>query len=212
MPGRLKDGYATVTPRPQTSIWAARFKHKMVTIADLLISFRVNCRRATLAIPRCSPIIPRWNRTNLLRLIRSPCCRYNTGPRHRRSLLLAPFIPPANRATRVGFEPNLRRVKVCRPHQQPNGPRAKQSCKVLRATLKLKTERPDGAELNVVQRKQWVGRRSNPRLLVFSQALNRLSYRPSDATVRKKNARRGGHRASIAMAVRAIRCLSFAAD
>jgi hypothetical protein len=26
---------------------------------------------------------------------------------------------------------------------------------------------------------QWVERRSNPRLLVFSQALNRLSYRPS---------------------------------
>jgi hypothetical protein len=25
---------------------------------------------------------------------------------------------------------------------------------------------------------QWVGRRSNPRLLVFSQALYRLSYRP----------------------------------
>jgi len=25
---------------------------------------------------------------------------------------------------------------------------------------------------------QWVGRRSNPRLLVFSQALSRLSYRP----------------------------------
>ena len=29
----------------------------------------------------------------------------------------------------------------------------------------------------LVERK-WVGRRSNPRLLVFSQALNRLSYRP----------------------------------
>ena len=26
--------------------------------------------------------------------------------------------------------------------------------------------------------RKWVGRRSNPRLLVFSQALNRLSYRP----------------------------------
>ena len=32
---------------------------------------------------------------------------------------------------------------------------------------------------------QWVGRRSNPRLLVFSQALHLLSYRPNKTTIKK---------------------------
>ena len=40
------------------------------------------------------------------------------------------------------------------------------------------TNEPTVLAVSAHAERKWVGRRSNPRLLVFSQALNRLSYRP----------------------------------
>lgn len=72
--------------------------------------------------------------------------------------------------TRVGFEPNLASLPFSvekrgwQPHQKSNGP-----CLC-------------GRTFSVFRRTgsfwRWAGRRSNPSLLVFSQALNRLSYQP----------------------------------
>ena len=41
------------------------------------------------------------------------------------------------------------------------------------------TNEPTVLAVSAHAERKWVGRRSNPRLLVFSQALNRLSYRPA---------------------------------
>jgi hypothetical protein len=62
--------------------------------------------------------------------------------------------------TRVGFEPNLASLKDWQPHQKSNGPCAR-------------TVPVSGRAEFFSER---AGRRSNPSLLVFSQALNRLSY------------------------------------
>ncbi len=45
-------------------------------------------------------------------------------------------------------------------------------------TLKTSPEVQRAKQCRHARRSRWVGRRSNPRLLVFSQALCRLSYRP----------------------------------
>jgi hypothetical protein len=60
------------------------------------------------------------------------------------------------------FEPNLASLKGWQPHQKSNGPYAR--------TLSV--------SVNTRMFWRWAGRRSNPSLLVFSQALHHLSYQP----------------------------------
>ncbi len=62
----------------------------------------------------------------------------------------------------MGFEPNLASLKDWQPHQKSNGP-----CQCAHDLC----DRRNGCSM-------WAGRRSNPSLLVFCQALNRLSYQP----------------------------------
>lgn len=75
-----------------------------------------------------------------------------------------------HRVARVGFEPNLTSLKDWQPHQKSNGP--------LLFGRTFPVFRRTGSSW------RWAGRRSNPGtaqrvvLLVFSQALNRLSYQP----------------------------------
>ena len=52
-----------------------------------------------------------------------------------------------------------------------------------RSALKGQYPEPIDERAVCIHRAQWVGRRSNPRLLVFSQALDRLSYRPKSVFV-----------------------------
>ena len=66
-----------------------------------------------------------------------------------------PYIPRCISVTRVGFEPNLSGLKDRQPHQKSNGP----CCARTRCA-------------------EWVRRRSNPRLRIFSPPLSHLSYRP----------------------------------
>lgn len=67
----------------------------------------------------------------------------------------APLHPAMYSVTRVGFEPNLSGLKDRQPHQKSNGPCcARTGCA------------------------EWVRRRSNPRLRIFSPPLSHLSYRP----------------------------------
>ena len=61
-----------------------------------------------------------------------------------------------------GFEPNLASLKDWQPHQKSNGP--------CLCAHDLRDRWNDCS--------MWAGRRSNPSLLVFSQALNHLSYQP----------------------------------
>ena len=90
-------------------------------------------------------------------------------PRSRSAACLASKTPgrpvpltPNLRMTRVGFEPNLASLKDWQPHQKSNGP--------CLCAHDLRDRWNDCS--------MWAGRRSNPSLLVFSQALNHLSYQP----------------------------------
>jgi hypothetical protein len=60
-----------------------------------------------------------------------------------------------------GFEPSPRRLRA-------GNAAANTSVPVIKSVVVLRRED-----------RQWAGRRSNPRLLVFSQALSHLSYRPN---------------------------------
>ena len=61
-------------------------------------------------------------------------------------------------------------------------PRLPFDCGFVIADCGLKKSTNPQSEICNPQSKRWAGRRSNPRLLVFSQALYRLSYQPNKKT------------------------------
>ena len=156
LPVRLKGGSATVTPRPRME-WAYAFQSRCGLHGCLLV--HVDCLH--LSSPASSP---GWSRTNRRRHIRSSCFPYNTGPQSGRRESNPLTRAPKARGPPLPFIPRSSGSYGSRTHLS-----------VLKGRNPLAARRT--SHVAKIFRK-WVGRRSNPRLLGFSQALHRLSYQP----------------------------------
>jgi hypothetical protein len=184
-PFRLKGGCAAVTPRPQGER-AYAFQPK-------------SCQHRR--SPRSSS--PGRSRTCHRRLIRSPCFRYNTGPRSSRegrsrtdTLVLPKHAGcryPTSRwifqVRTAGLEPAISWPPTRRSSRSPTFCCASSPSGSRTPASGLKGRHPQPLDERAVcahSERERVERRSNPRLLVFSQVLNRLSYRFEEKNQRKR--------------------------
>ena len=123
----------------------------------------------------CSPrsSSPGWSRTNRRRRIRSPCFRYNTGPRSSREAgsRTRMCVLPRHVGCRYPTSRWIFQVRTAGHEPRPS----------LRDGARGRNPRPLDEWAT-----EWIGRFSNPRLLIFSQVLNRLSYRSDKKTQRKR--------------------------
>jgi hypothetical protein len=167
LPSRLKGGSAAVTPRPRS--WSGRMR--LIRVVRCIIFLSSVVRGGVEPPPTTYQIamlpLHHWTVGKVGVEPTISCSQGTQG-----AVPLHPVVLYRELA-RMGVEPGHRREAVVLRLERAisSGPIDERAIVGAHADLK------------------WVGRRSNPRLLVFSQALHRLSYRPLCQPTKKARCR-----------------------